>query len=56
MSTTEQPEPKTKDIGPKNPAVQVGVDVVDYIDERTGVTTGAKWFLFRNIQIGRAHV
>lgn len=52
MATTELPEPAPKDIGPKNPAVQVGMDVVDYIDERTGVTTGAKWFLFRNIPKG----
>ena len=52
MSTTEQPEPTTTDIGPKNPIVQAGLGVVDYVDERTGVTTGAKWFMFRNIPRG----
>ena len=52
MATTEHPEPARTDIGPKNPAVQIGMDVVDYIDERTGVTTGAKWFMFRNIPRG----
>ena len=50
MSTTDQPA--TTDIGPKNPAVQAGVGTVDYVDERTGVTTGAKWFMFRNIPRG----
>ena len=52
MATTEHPEPTATDIGPKNPAVQIGMDVVDYIDERTGITTGAKWFMFRNIPRG----
>jgi ubiquinol-cytochrome c reductase cytochrome b subunit/menaquinol-cytochrome c reductase cytochrome b subunit len=42
----------TKDIGPKNPAVKVGEDVVNYVDDRTGVTKGARWFLFRNIPRG----
>jgi quinol---cytochrome c reductase cytochrome b subunit, bacillus type len=50
MSTTEQPI--TTDIGPKNPAVQAGVDTVDYVDERTGVKTGFSWFLFRNVPKG----
>ena len=52
MATTEHPEPAPTNIGPKNPAVQIGMDVVDYIDERTGVKTGAKWFMFRNIPKG----
>lgn len=39
----------TKDIGPKNPAVKVGESLVDYVDERSGVKTGFKWFNFRNI-------
>lgn len=39
----------TKDIGPKNPLVQGGEAALDYVDERSGVTTGAKWFLFRNV-------
>lgn len=39
----------TKDIGPKSVAVKAGEGVVGYVDERSGVTTGAKWFLFRNI-------
>lgn len=38
-----------KDIGPKNPAIKAGEAAVGYVDERSGVTTGAKWFLFRNI-------
>jgi len=52
MATTDQPQPTTKDIGPKNPVVQAGMGVVDYVDERTSVTTGAKWFMFRNIPRG----
>ena len=52
MATTEHPEPPAKDIGPKGPAVQIGKDVVDYIDERTDITTGAKWFMFRNVPRG----
>jgi menaquinol-cytochrome c reductase cytochrome b subunit len=43
---------KPRDIGPKNPAAQVGEAAVGYVDERTGVTTGAKWFLFRNVPAG----
>jgi quinol-cytochrome oxidoreductase complex cytochrome b subunit len=42
----------TKDIGPKNPAIKVAEDVVNYVDERTGVKTGMSWFLFRNIPKG----
>lgn len=38
-----------KDIGPKNPAVQAGEMALDYVDERSGVKTGASWFLFRNV-------
>jgi len=56
MATTEHPEPKATDIGPKSPAVQIGKGVVDFIDERAGVTTGAKWFLFRNIPRGTSLV
>jgi menaquinol-cytochrome c reductase cytochrome b subunit len=52
MATTEHIDPPSKDIGPKNPAIQVGEAVVDFVDERTGVKTGAKWFLFRNIPSG----
>lgn len=52
MATTDHPQPPSTDIGPKNPVVNVGLDVVDYVDERTGVTTGAKWFMFRNIPRG----
>jgi ubiquinol-cytochrome c reductase cytochrome b subunit/menaquinol-cytochrome c reductase cytochrome b subunit len=52
VATVEHNEPKATDIGPKNPLVQVGEGVVDYVDERTGVTTGAKWFMFRNIPRG----
>ncbi|HMM48620.1 MAG TPA: cytochrome b N-terminal domain-containing protein [Miltoncostaeaceae bacterium] len=37
------------DIGPKNPVMKAGQGLVDFADERSGVTTGAKWFLFRNI-------
>jgi len=39
----------TKKIGPKNPAIKVGEAGFDYVDERTGVKTGLKWFLFRNV-------
>ncbi len=39
----------TKDIGPRNPVVKVGEQLVDYVDERSGVKTGFKWFNFRNI-------
>lgn len=39
----------TTDIGPKNPAVQAGEAAIGYVDERTGVKTGLKWFMFRNI-------
>jgi menaquinol-cytochrome c reductase cytochrome b subunit len=52
MATTERPEPTPKDIGPKNPAVQAGLGIVDYVDDRTSVTTGAKWFMFRNVPRG----
>jgi menaquinol-cytochrome c reductase cytochrome b subunit len=52
LATTEHSEPAPKDIGPKNPAVQVGMDVAGYIDERTDVIAGAKWFMFRNIPRG----
>lgn len=39
----------TKDIGPKNPAVQVGEAVTDFVDHRTGAKTGLNWFLFRKV-------
>lgn len=39
----------TKDIGPKSVVAKAGGGVVGYVDERSGVTTGAKWFLFRNV-------
>ncbi len=39
----------TKKIGPKNPAIKAGEATFDYVDERTGVKTGLKWFLFRNV-------
>ncbi|MCU0307073.1 MAG: cytochrome b N-terminal domain-containing protein [Thermoleophilia bacterium] len=42
----------TKDIGPKGPVVKTGEAVVDYVDDRSGVKTGARWFLFRNIPKG----
>jgi quinol-cytochrome oxidoreductase complex cytochrome b subunit len=52
MSTTGHQGPAVKDIGPKNPAVQAGTAVGDYVDERTGVKTGLSWFLFRNVPRG----
>ena len=39
----------TTDIGPKNPAIKAGESVVDYVDQRSGVSTGFKWFMFRNV-------
>ncbi|MEW6583602.1 MAG: cytochrome b N-terminal domain-containing protein [Actinomycetota bacterium] len=51
MSTTDHKPPAT-DIGPKNPAVQAGLGVADYVDERTGVKTGLTWFMFRNVPKG----
>ena len=51
MATTDQ-GPKTTDIGPQNPVIGAGTEVVDYVDERTGVTFGARWFLFRNVPRG----
>ncbi len=42
----------TKDIGPKNELQQGAEAVVDYIDERSGVTTGTRWMLFRNVPAG----
>jgi menaquinol-cytochrome c reductase cytochrome b subunit len=39
----------TTDIGPKNPAIKAGEAVVDYVDRRSGVSTGFKWFMFRNV-------
>jgi menaquinol-cytochrome c reductase cytochrome b subunit len=42
----------TKDIGPKNPVTQAVDEVTKYVDERAGVLTGARWFLFRNIPKG----
>jgi menaquinol-cytochrome c reductase cytochrome b subunit len=39
----------TKDIGPKGPLTKAGEATLGYVDERSGVTTGAKWFLFRKI-------
>lgn len=42
----------TKDIGPKGPAHKAAETVGDFVDERSGVKTGARWFLFRNIPAG----
>jgi menaquinol-cytochrome c reductase cytochrome b subunit len=39
----------TTDIGPKNPAVKAGEAAIDYVDARSGVKTGFKWFMFRNV-------
>ena len=39
----------TKDIAPKNPVVKVGRGELDYVDRRTGLKIGSKWFLFRNV-------
>ncbi len=39
----------TKDISPKNPAVKAGEATFDYVDRRTGLKFGSKWFLFRNV-------
>ena len=41
-----------KNIGPKNPVAQAGEDVVNFVDERTGIVGAGKWFLFRNIPSG----
>src|SRR5262245_2852459 len=42
----------TKDIGRKNPAVQAGLETADFVDERTGIKFGLRWFLFRNVPRG----
>jgi ubiquinol-cytochrome c reductase cytochrome b subunit/menaquinol-cytochrome c reductase cytochrome b subunit len=47
MATTKPPN-----IGRKNPAVKAGLDVADYVDERTGAKFGLRWFLFRNVPRG----
>ncbi len=39
----------TTDIGPKNPVIKAGEATIDYVDDRTGATTGFKWFMFRNV-------
>jgi menaquinol-cytochrome c reductase cytochrome b subunit len=39
----------TKDIGPKGPITKTGEAAYDYVDERSGIKTGANWFLFRNV-------
>lgn len=52
MATTDFPDPPAKDIGPKNPAIQVGESVVGFIDERTDIVKGANWFMFRNVPKG----
>jgi hypothetical protein len=52
MATTDYPDPPAKNIGPKNPLVQAGEGVVEFIDERTDVVKGANWFLFRNVPKG----
>ena len=39
----------TTDIGPKNPAIKAGEATIDYVDARSGVKTGFKWFIFRNV-------
>ena len=39
----------TKDISPKNPAVKAGEAGFDYVDRRTGLKFGSRWFLFRNV-------
>jgi menaquinol-cytochrome c reductase cytochrome b subunit len=39
----------TKDIGQKNPVVKVGEATIDYVDERSGVKTGFRWFMFRHV-------
>jgi menaquinol-cytochrome c reductase cytochrome b subunit len=39
----------TTDIGPKGPVAKTGEATVDYVDHRTGATTGLTWFLKRNI-------
>lgn len=52
MATTDYPDPPAKKIGPKNPLVQAGEGVVEFIDERTDVVKGANWFMFRNVPKG----
>jgi menaquinol-cytochrome c reductase cytochrome b subunit len=52
MSTVERNDPPAKNIGPKNPAIQAGMQAADYVDERTGLTTGLNWFLFRKVPKG----
>ena len=42
----------TKDIGPKNPAIKAADDLANYVEERAGLLTGMRWFLFRNIPKG----
>jgi menaquinol-cytochrome c reductase cytochrome b subunit len=39
----------TQDIGPKHPAVKAADSAVDFVDERTGVRGGMRWFLYRNV-------
>ena len=41
-----------KRIGRQNPAVQGTEELVDYVDERTGLNFGLRWFLFRNVPRG----
>lgn len=52
MSTVDHTDPPAKNIGPKNPAVQAGMAAADYVEERTGLTTGLNWFLFRKVPKG----
>ncbi len=42
----------TKDIGPKGTVQKSAEGALDFVDERSGVKTGARWFLFRNIPAG----
>ena len=42
----------TKDIGPKNPVEQGVTQVVDFVDERSGVKNSGRWLMFRNIPAG----
>ena len=52
MATDINTNSAQKDIGPKGVVAQAGDDVVNFVDERTGIVGVGKWFMFRNIPKG----
>src|SRR5206468_11388811 len=52
MPKPKRPGEETGKQAPKETAVEAGIQVVDWIDERTSLSGGLRWMMFRKVPKG----